>query len=57
LIHYLKLQESGDYFKVIRVGKSIFKRYSPKALEELRTAFPDVDMAEVWENHRPRIRN
>lgn len=57
LIHYLKLQESGEYFKIIRLGKSTFKRYSRKALEELRIALSNIDMDEVWRICSHRIRN
>ncbi len=47
LIRHLGLQESGEYFRIIRVGKSTFKRYSAKAIEEFGTALPDVDITEV----------
>lgn len=56
LIKHLTLQESEEYFKEIRVGKSKFKRYSNKALKELREALPKVDLEEVWSAHRPRTR-
>jgi hypothetical protein len=39
LIWYLKLQESDEYFKNLKVGKSVFKRYSNKALDSIATRF------------------
>ncbi len=56
LVRHLDLQSDNDCFRVIRVGTSTFKRYSPKALQRLREAIDDVDMDEVWERHRPRRR-
>lgn len=36
LVQYLNIQRNDEFFKEIRVGKTKFKRYSPKALETLR---------------------
>lgn len=54
LAKHLKLQESEEYFKVINIGKSPFSRYSGKALDVAKKALKDVDMVEVWNEHRPR---
>lgn len=54
LAKHLGLQESEDYFKILRIGKSPFSRYSGKALSKAKEALKDVDMADVWEKHRPR---
>jgi hypothetical protein len=56
LIRYLGIQDSDDYFKVIRIGKSKYKRYSPKALDLLHKELPNVNMQEVWELHKPQRR-
>lgn len=53
LISHLKLQDSDEYFKIMKIGKSEFQRYSPKALDALKKALPEVDMKDVWEKHRP----
>lgn len=56
LVQELDLQADEECFKPVRVGRSIFKRYSPKALECLREALPGVDMDEVWQNYLERRR-
>jgi hypothetical protein len=48
------LQESEHYFKEIVIGKSKHKRYSPKALDSIKSALPEVDMEEVWRVHGPK---
>ncbi len=54
LAKHLKLHESDEHFKVIKIGKSPFNRYSGKALDLAKKSLKDVDMVEVWNEHRPR---
>lgn len=54
LIRHLKLQDSDDYFKEVKVGKALFKRYSKPALDMLSSKKDKVDMDEVWDKNRPR---
>ena len=54
LVWHLKLQESDEYFKQIKVGKSTFKRYSPKALNAIKKALKEVDMDEIWKAYKSR---
>jgi hypothetical protein len=56
LIRHLKLQDSTEFFRAIPIGKSIFKRYSQKALDALHQALKTVDMQKVWALHRPRTK-
>lgn len=56
LIRYLKIQEDPELFTVAQFGASRHPCYSPKALERLRAALREVDMNEVWAQHRPRQR-
>lgn len=53
LIRYSNIQNSDDYYKEIKVGKSTFKRYSPKALHELKNKLEQVSMDEVWNKCKP----
>jgi hypothetical protein len=53
LVKYTKIQDSDQYYKEIKVGKSLFKRYSPKALHKLKKSLKIVDMDEVWNTCRP----
>jgi len=53
LVKYTKIQDSEEFYKIIKIGKSKFKRYSPKALNILREKLKTVDMADVWNKCRP----
>lgn len=53
LVRHLRLQESTEYFKAIRIGTSVFKRYSLKGLQALLEALKTVDMDKVWALHKP----
>ncbi|MCU7866453.1 MAG: hypothetical protein KZQ92_21070 [Candidatus Thiodiazotropha sp. (ex Lucinoma borealis)] len=53
IVKHLKLQESGDYYKEVKVGKSKFKRYSAGALNKIKKAIPKLDISEVWEMYKP----
>ena len=52
LIHHLKLQDNEDYFKVIKIGASKFKRYSAKALDILIESKKEVNMDEIWDEYK-----
>jgi len=54
LIDHLKLQENPDYFKIIKIKSSEFKRYSPKALDILKKQLPKVDMDKIWEKYKKK---
>ena len=54
LIQHLKVQENPDFFRVFQIGSQTHKRYSKKALEYLREKLPEVDMASVWQAHKPK---
>ena len=56
VIKELDLQSDPEYFKEIRIGKSIHKRYSSKALDVLKKQLPQLDLEAVWRRHRPRGR-
>jgi len=56
VVMHLKIQESADFFKEVKIGKSRFKRYSKLALEEIKNKLPNLDLDEVWKNHRPGIK-
>lgn len=49
VVRYLKLQQDEESFKEFQIGKSVFRRYSPRALQRIREALPGLDMVRVWE--------
>ena len=52
VIKYLKMQENPEYFKEFNIGKSKFKRYSPKALDKLKKDLPNLNVEKIWENYK-----
>ena len=54
LIRFLGLEDDPEYFKRVVLGKSPFKRYSPKAIGRMKDALEEVSINEVWRTHRPR---
>jgi hypothetical protein len=56
IVRHLRLQEDPEYFKVFRIGAQRHKRYSPRAVERIKEALPELDLDEVWEVYGPRRR-
>lgn len=53
-VWYLNLQDDPDCFKEVRIGKSIFKRYSQHAIDRVRTAVQNPGVDEIWRAYRSR---
>jgi len=53
LVMHLDLQSSTEYFKAVQIGRSVFKRYSQRALTAIQEALKTVDMDKVWQLHKP----
>jgi hypothetical protein len=53
VVKELRLQDEPECFKAFRIGKMTLKRYSQKAIERINNAMPRLDMARVWEAHKP----
>lgn len=54
LIWHLKIQKSEEFYKVVKIGKQVHKRYSPKALEEIKNNLKKVNMEEIWKAYKRR---
>jgi hypothetical protein len=48
LVYYINLQTDPDCYREFRIGESVFKRYSPEALEKLGEVLKSVDMEAVF---------
>ncbi len=46
------LRSQPDYYKEIKIGKAVHKRYSRKAIEEIRKALEREPIEKVWIRHR-----
>jgi hypothetical protein len=51
LIEHFDIQGKEEYFKEIKINSSVFKRYSPKALDFLKKELPKLDINEIWNKH------
>ncbi len=48
VVDYLGLRDKPEFYKEIRIGKSLFKRYSKKAVDEIRMALKKEIAEEIW---------
>jgi hypothetical protein len=56
IVDYLNLRKEADCYKEIRIGKSIFKRYSPKAVERIKSCLEQTTEDHIWQQVRGRER-
>ena len=56
IVRYLGVDTDSEYFKLIKIGKVGFKRYSQKAAARIREELPKVSIDEIWRTHGPRPR-
>lgn len=48
VIWHEKLQDSSDYFKIIKIGKSEYKRYSPQAIYTIQNTLKEKSIDDIW---------
>lgn len=53
LVRCLQIQQSSEYFKEVKIGSSVFKRYSPKGLDKMKKEIRKLDIDEVWTKYGP----
>lgn len=56
MVKYLRIQDNPDCFKIVKIGKAEFKRYSQKVAELIKEELPKVSIDEVWKAHGTRRR-
>ncbi len=52
LVRHLKLQESSEYFKEVKIGRTVHKRYSATALDKIKKSLQNVNIDEVWKSYK-----
>lgn len=52
VVWYLKLQESDEYFKVIKIGSQKHKRYSRKAYEKILDTLEIIEIKKIIEKYK-----
>ena len=57
MVYHLHIRDDPDCFREFRIGGTLHKRYSPKALEHLREALQTVDRKKVWREYRRHIKS
>lgn len=57
MVYYLNIKDDPDCFREFRIGGTLHKRYSPKALERLRQALQTVDTKKVWREYWRHIKS
>jgi hypothetical protein len=48
IVEYLRLRKNPELYKEFRIGKAIFKRYSPKAVEAIRSCLESTSIDKIW---------
>lgn len=54
VVWHLKLQDSDEYFKVLKIGSQVHKRYSKNAYEAIVAALGNINMEDVINNYKNR---
>jgi hypothetical protein len=56
VVDHLGLRDKPDCYKEIRIGKSIFKRYSQKAIGEIEEALKKESAEQIWAKRKSRTK-
>lgn len=51
-VDHFKLRADVDCYKEVKIGKSIFKRYSPNAIKKLQQGLASTSIDKIWEQRR-----
>jgi hypothetical protein len=46
------MQKDPEFFKAIKIGKTVHKRYSGKCYESLRARLAEVDLDALWNGRK-----
>ncbi|OFW16194.1 MAG: hypothetical protein A3H27_15260 [Acidobacteria bacterium RIFCSPLOWO2_02_FULL_59_13] len=52
LVDYLDLRKKPECYKEIRIGKSVFKQYSQKAIDAIRVCLKETSAEAIWQKSR-----
>lgn len=54
IVEYLGLREKTDFYKEFRIGKSLFKRYSPRTIEAIQSCLKRTNIDQIWKEYKKR---
>jgi hypothetical protein len=57
VVDYLGLRGNPECYKEIKIGKTVFKRYSPKAIEKIQEALKKESADEIWRKRRAKSKD
>ena len=52
VVDYLGLRDNSEFYKEIRIDKTLHKRYSPKAIDAIKDALKEKTVNEIWAQQR-----
>jgi hypothetical protein len=52
VVAHLGIKGQPDCYKEFRIGKSVFKRYSQKAISEIQSGLEGVSVDDIWKNRK-----
>lgn len=55
VVDHLRLREDEECYKEIKIGKALFKRYSPKAITSIRKALEKQSVDEIWAMRKAKV--
>lgn len=56
IVDHLEMRKNPEYYKEIRIGKSVFKRYSQKAVDGIKVALQNESVDQIWAKHLAKRR-
>jgi len=56
VVDYLGIRSRPDCYKEIKIGNQVFKRYSQKALDEVKSALQKESADEIWAKRPRKVR-
>lgn len=56
VVDYLNLRQQTDCYKEFRIGKTIYKRYSPKTICAIKEALETEGADEIWRKYRSKVK-
>lgn len=56
VVDYLRIRQDAECYKEFRIGKSLFKRYSQKAVAVIKAGLSKTSVDEIWSRYRERLR-
>ena len=52
VVEHLGVREQPDCYKEFRIGKSVFKRYSQKAISEIQAGLEGASVDDIWKSRK-----